>query len=299
MEREQGVHRRGARPPWTVRRRELMARPDVRRRAGRALVSLAAVGAVTALVGTVVAWRLLGNVNDATSDSLDVTIEALDSLEDTLDVAEELVGSTTTSLAAVEANLEALDESFTTGSAVVGDAGELTGSAEPALRNVAATLRQMESLGEQIDGLLVIVTSLPLAPDYNPDNGLGPTLGQLAEDLEPLPDAFGSTSDSLARFEESLATQQSEVATLAESLREVNLSLDGSQELLAGYRTQVAEARELAVGSRNDLDRDQLLLRLVLLVAGLQFALAQLVPLWLGWQLLDEELAATGEGATV
>lgn len=275
------------------RRRRILRTAHLRRRAGKIMVVIAAVGVGTAMAGMAVGWLVISDVNDATHDSLDVTIQSLDSLDDTLGLAEEVIGSTTASLTAVEANLDALDASFADGATVTGDASDLTGAAGPALGESVATLRQMETLGGQIDSLLATVATLPLAPDYNPDAGLEATFGQLADDLEPLPDQFATTSDSLARFESSITTLQTEVAALADSVRAVNDGLDGSEALLGSYRAAVEEARQVAEDSRRDLTRDENLLRLIIVIAGLNFAASQLVPLWVGWELLEEATAAS------
>jgi hypothetical protein len=254
---------------------------------GRILVATGAVGAVTAIVGTVVAWIVIGDVNQATRDSLDVTISTLDSLQDNLDLAGELIGATTTSLESVEASLDALEASFVPGSAVVGDASDLTASTAPSLRNVTGTLRRLETLGSQIDTILSSLSSLPLTPDYDPEQGLGDTFGQLATDLEPLPDELEATSASLAELEAVLPALQTELGALADSVRAVNDGLAGSEELLDGYQANLDQARAVAEGSRRDLSRDEILLRLVIVVAGLTALAAQLVPLWLGSELLD------------
>lgn len=270
-----------------ARRRELLQADHVRRRAGWVMVASAGVGLVTAIGGTAVAWHLTGAVNEATTESLAVTIDALDTLEDTLAVADDVVTDTADSLDAVETNLDALDTSVATGSDVVGDASDLTGAASPALADIAATLRRLEDLGLQIDGLLTTVSNLPLAPDYDAANGLGPTFGDLADDIEPLPAAFGATSASLARFETSLVTLQTELGGLVESVGEVNRGLDDSRELIDDYRASVADARALAVDTSDGLERDETMLRILIVIGGLNFAVIQLVPLWVGWELLD------------
>jgi hypothetical protein len=204
----------------------------------------------------------------------------------------------------LEANLEALDGSFTSGTAVIGDAADLTGATAPALRNFITTLRQLQTVGIQVDSLLTTVSHLPLAPSYDSRNGLGPTFGHLADTLAPLPDKFDATSRSLADLETSSADLQTRIAILARSIHDVNQGLDGTRSLLADYRTNLNEARLVAEGSRHDLRRDRTLVRALILVAGLNFAAVQLAPLWLGYQLLDEEhpdelqpsaLAADGE----
>jgi hypothetical protein len=273
-----------------ARRRQLIRAAHIRRRVGRLLVTTAAMGLVIALIGIVAAWRLIGDVDTATRDTLDLTIESLDSLRDTLDISDGVLAATSDSLQAVEDNLRVVEPTLADGSQAVSDVSTLSATSEPALRDAVTTLRQLEALGDQIDGVLVGVSSVPFGPDYNPDAGLGPTFGRLATNLEPLPQAFAATTTGLDELSTSLADMQTKVATLTYSVAQVNDQLAGSDQLLTDYRDRVDRARVVAMTSRHDLDRDQTLLRVVVVLAGVVFAAMQLMPLWAGWELLDEQV---------
>ena len=54
------------------------------------------------------------------------------------------------------------------------------------------------------------------------------------------------------------------------------------------YRASVADARVLALGTKNDLDLSVALVRILLVVGGVTLLLGQIVPLWLGRSLLDD-----------
>jgi methyl-accepting chemotaxis protein len=271
-----------------ARRRELLRAADVRRRVGRFMVATGLVGIVTAVIGMAVAWLLVGDVNAATRDTLEVTVESLDSLQATLDLSDGVLSSTSGSLQAVEDSLRQVGPTLTDGSQAVTDVSDLSATAAPSLRDAVGTLRQLEALGGQIDGVLTGVSSVPFGPDYNPDNGLGPTFGRLATNLEPLPQAFDDTSASLDQLGTSLTAMQTQVQTLTDSVAQVNDQLEGSQQLLTDYRDRIDRARTVAVGTRGRLRRDEILLRIVIVIAGLVFAALQLLPLWAGWELLDE-----------
>jgi ABC-type transporter Mla subunit MlaD len=257
------------------------------------MIGVGAIGLVVAAVGTFVAWRLIGDVNDATKDTLDVTVETLDSLENTLDLADEILVSTTDALDAVETTLGAIETSFDAGSGVVSDASDLTGSTGPALEDVAVTLRQLETLGAQIDLILTGASAVPFGPDYDPENGLSVTFGRLADDIEPLPAELAATTTSLDDFEVALGTLQTEVGTLTDTIQEINEGLDGSEELLDEYSSSIDEAQQVAIRSRDDLVQDERVLRIIILIAGINFAATQIVPLWVGWELLDEPSTAS------
>lgn len=265
-----------------------------RRRAGRTMVATAIVALIIVVIATVVLWQLIGAINRASGETLDVTVDALESMESTVELADDLISSTSASLAAVETTLETVSGSFEAGSETVSDVGQLTATAEPTLRNAEETLRVLEGLGGEIDGVLVGLSSVPFGPDYDPDAGLGVTFGRLADDLAPLPDEFAATSEGLTQFEGNLTQLQTDVDALTRTVGALNEDLAESEDLVSQYRTNVSRAKDLARQSQQDLNRDYTLLRWLLVVAAANFALSQLVPLWIGWELLhvDQDDAA-------
>ena len=262
--------------------------PAVRRLAGWVMLAVSLIGVVAAVVGVIVAWRLVAGLNSATTDTLAVTVDALDSISDTIDVADGTVAATSEALTELEGTLSTLALSLTTGAEVIDDTGQLTETAAPALADATITLRQMESVGERIDGFLAAVANIPFTPDFDPEDGLGATFGRLADDIDPLDEELTTTARSLEAFEGSLGDLRTDVDALVVTIGEVNEELTSGEELLVRYREDVARAREVAVSSQADLGRDQTALRWLILLAGVAFAVAQLVPLWLGLSLLAE-----------
>lgn len=277
-----------------IRRHRSLQTDRIRRRAGRAMIGISIVGVLVAIIGTFVAWRLIGTVNRATSETLGVTVDALESTERTLDVADGLVSSTSTSLTDLTTTLDSLSASLETGDEVVTDASDLTETAGPAMTDVALTFRQLEGLGTEIDSVLRGISNVPFAPSFDPDANLGTTFGRLADDIEPLSSEFTETSESLDAFSGSLTTLRTDLDRLSVTIEGINEELDTSESLLDQYRTNVEEARAVAEETQRDLDRDQTQLRFIVLIAGVNFAAAQIVPFWLGSDLLlrrqDDEM---------
>lgn len=257
------------------------------RTVGFVLVVVAVIGMLVALAGVVVGWQMVGSVNTATTDTLDVTVDALGSISDTIEVADGTVSSTSEALSDLETTLLTLSEALRSGATVVDDTGQLTETSGPALTDAALTLRQLESVGEQIDGFLSALSNVPFSPDFDPDRGLGATFGRLAGDIEPLDAEFAATAASLEQFEGSLTDLQADVDGLAVTIGRVNDDLLNSKVLLDQYRDNVAEATLVAERSQGDLGRDQTMLRLFIVLAGLSLALAQVAPLWMGLRLIS------------
>ena len=258
------------------------------------MMATAGIDAILIIVGAGVLWRLIGDIDRATGETLVVTVGSLQSMEDTIEPADGLIGATSESLADVEATLGTVSDSFDAGSTTLGDIGELTGTAEPTLRNAAVTPRQLEGPGTQVDGVLVGLSSVPFGPDYRPEAGLGETFGRLADDLEPLPDEFAATSEGLTELDTTVGRLQADVDALQASVGALNAELAASEDLIDQYRSNVSRAKEVAERSRRDLDRDQTLLRLLLLVGATNFVLAQVVPWWVGRELSSEGDLAIG-----
>lgn len=268
-----------------ARRRALLRSVAVRRRVGAIMMGTAMVSLVITVAATVILWQLIGTINRASGETIDVTIDALESMESTVELADDVISSTSDSLTAVEDTLESVSGSFDAGSDAVADVSQLTTTAEPTLRNAEVSLRALEDLGDEIDLVLDGLSAVPFAPDYDPDAGLGTTFGRLADDLEPLPDEFAATTEGLTTFQSNLDQLQTDVDALTGTVRTLNADLADSEKLVADYRTNVVRAREVAERSQRDLDRDYTLLRFLLVVGAINFALSQLVPLWVGWEL--------------
>lgn len=258
-----------------------------RRRAGSVMILVGILGLIVAVAGAAVGWRLVGDLRDATTESVDLTLETLDSVEDTVDLSEDVLDAIGTTVGTTESTLRAVDVSFDAGSDVISEVADLTSTVGPTLSDVASVLRQLEGVAGTVDDLLDDLSSIPFGPDYEPDQTLGDTVGTLASTVEELPGQFESASEDLADFDDSLLDISEQVAELTTAVGDVRTELDGTQRLVTQYRSNIADARAIAESTRDDLDTDVTLMRIVLVVGALTLILGQIVPFWLGRELLS------------
>ena len=263
--------------------------PETRRRAGRVMIGVGIVGVVVAVASIVVGWQFLGQVDASTGDSLDVTVKTLDSIDASITLIDEVLGATSAAIDTTGSTLEAVVSSFDESSGVIDSIQELTDTVGPSLDTAANNLRSLERVARGVDSLLSDISDIPFAPDYDPDLGLGPTVGQLADDLAVLPEEFATTSDELGGFAASLDELIVEIATLTSDIGEVRAELAGRDVLIGQYRENIAEARAVAVDTRDGLDSNIGLLRLLLVIGGINFGIGQIVPFWVGRNLLREQ----------
>lgn len=260
--------------------------PRWRRPLGHALQVVAVTGAVVSLLVGVVGWRVVGQVDDVAVESTAVTADALRALEETLGLAADLVASVDTTLLAIEEAMESTTTSVADGADALDSVSRLADDAAPALASATRTLRTLEEVGGNIDRALQGLSSLPLAPDYDPEQGLGVTAGELADDLEPLSDSFAQTSRDLETVADSTGELEQDLTELTAAVSAATTQLAASEQLIADYRDaadRAGVATELASG---DLETDLTLLRVLLLVGGFVFAFAQAAPWLLGRSLL-------------
>ena len=252
------------------------------------MIGLGAVGVVVAVFGSVVGWIFVGQIATASDDSLQVTIQTLDAVDDTIDLAEVVLGSTVEAVDALAGTVTAVSDSFEAGTAAIDEIASLADTLGPSLTDAGTTVRTLERVGGQVDGVLVAVSSLPIGPDYDSENGLGETFGRLADTLEELPDQLEATSTSLTDFTDNAVELQAELDRFADAVGTIATDLDDTGALVQQYRASVADARVLALGTKNDLDLSVALVRILLVVGGVTLLLGQIVPLWLGRSLLDD-----------
>ena len=262
------------------------------------MIGVGVAGALIAVFGMVVGWIFVGQLASASDNSLEVTLQTLDAVDDTIDLADEVLVATSDGVAALASTLTAVSASFDTGTQAIDDIAGLAETLGPSLEDASGTVRTLEKIGGDIDALLVALSSLPVGPDYNPQAGLGDTLGTLADTLEQLPGQLDATATSLTEFTGTAGELQQQLDDLATSVQVISDNLSDTGSIVDQYRASVANARALALGANDDLSTGVVLMRILLIVGGITLLLGQVVPLWLGRSLLDDADAMDNDGAT-
>lgn len=250
------------------------------------MLAVSAVGVVVAILGAIIGWIVVGQINESTSRTISLSVDSLDAVDDTITLADGVLDSTIATVATVESTLATLAVSIDQGTDVVDSVTELSESAGPALAEAESTLRELEQIGGTIDGLLATLSGLPFGLDYDPNANFGSTMGELADDIAPLSGAFGDTSENLESFAGGSSDLQAEIERLVSSVSDINDQLSDSPDLVDQYRSNVAEARAVAVATQTDLDSNLTFARVLIVLFGITFAAGQLVPFWYGRELL-------------
>jgi hypothetical protein len=153
--------------------------------------------------------------------------------------------------------------------------------------------RVLESTIQSLDGFRVLLSGTPLLGDlipqpielYNPETPLADSLGELASNLEGLPDTFLGMSDDLNATDEKLVVVQENLVTMSDSVGLISSSLSDYEEMVAESRSSMDALTTIVTSMQDNLAT---ILNGVAIALSLFFAwllAAQVVILSQGWEL--------------
>jgi hypothetical protein len=105
------------------------------------------------------------------------------------------------------------------------------------------------------------------------------------DDLRPIADDLQEASGTLSGLAASSDDVIARLDELGRDLDGIDRSLDESRRLIERYRLSTAKAAALATSTREDLDRDVWLSRLLIVVLGVSIAVGQVAPFHIGREL--------------
>ncbi|MBW3621468.1 MAG: hypothetical protein KY461_14580 [Actinobacteria bacterium] len=266
--------------------------PD-RTQAGRVLVAIGVVGAVTSLVGTVVGFRFLGELRGALDDTIGVTADAVEALRssvtlggDTLLAVERILDETESTTRELSVALRDTEDALGAVAALSED--ELADS----LTAVSRSLPALIDVAAVIDRTLSGLGALPFGPDYDPDEPFDDSLRAVQQELAGLPASLRRQAALIRDGRDSLVDVRRGTTRMADDLATLNATLASSGALLERYDAAATDAGDVLTGSSEGLRRHLAIGRVLVVVLGTVLLASQAVPLGLGWFLLRPEAAA-------
>ena len=224
-------------------------------RAPTVLRSIAVAGVLVAIIGTIVIWVFLSDLEDTTDRSLLIGEQAAVTLNDTIDVAEQVLDAVDDGLLTVQSTLSTLDEVLQTTAGVAEATGSLSSTLPASFENIDAALATVERLGETVDSTLSALSGLPFGPDYDPDVPFPDAVADLRAALDPIAQDLTTISTELQNFASGSGDLTTQIDSLQSDVRRTRAALSGTDDLLAQYRQATTEAGQLAAETRDQLVR--------------------------------------------
>jgi ABC-type transporter Mla subunit MlaD len=259
----------------------------VSRRAPTILRSIAVAGVLVAIIGTIVIWVFLSDLEETTDRSLLIGEQAAVTLEDTIDVAGQVLDAVDEGLLTVQSTLSTLDDVLQSTAGLADATGSLSATLPTSFDNIDAALATVQNLGETVDSTLAALSSLPFGPDYNPAVAFPEAVGDLREALDPISAQLTTISGELQNFASGSDDLTAQIDALSADVARTRDALSGTDDLLAQYRQATTEAGQLAADTRDQLSGSMTRMRITLVALALLLALSEFVP-WTLAALLDD-----------
>lgn len=273
-----------------------------RRIIGLILVLIGIGGVGLSIAGAIVGRDIVDEIGDNVLGNLELTSEGLTAVQDTLILAKvalidvnnglETVERTAVSVSIAISDTQPLVDQVTLiASDDLPDSIEAIEAAVPGLVQVAGAIdRTLTTLNNfRIDETVPLVgfsIQFDLGIDYDPDIPFDESVALLGESLDGLPDRLRSLDQSLQTSSENLGTISEDVLQLSQDLNTINARLAEVDPLLDEYIRIVQDTNDRARFTRLSMQAQLELIKSIVTIAAIWFGLNQLVPIYVGWEMM-------------
>lgn len=241
----------------------------MRRLLGMLVMIAGILGLLLSLAGLAVVWIAKPTVTiyaNATIDTLDKSVitsksvmeTTAEALGATVDSVDALAAMLSTTADTVEETKPVLDEIDTIMSVTLPSTLEATATS---LYTAQEAARVLESTIQSLDAFRSMLSGVPLVGDfvaqtgesYNPEIPLADSLGELAANLEGLPDTFVEMSTNLSATDDNLGSIQENLITMAESVGLISSSLSEYERMVIQSQSSMDEVTTILKDIQSNL----------------------------------------------
>ena len=256
------------------------------RRRGRLLITVGVIGVLIAVAIAGLGWQLTGQISRGAVASLDLSADALSSVDDTISIVRDTVGS-------VSDGVSTLRVSVGDASGTLGNAGELFDSTATiasedvvgSIESVRSALPPLISSAQVLDGVLDALGSFGIANDRT--QPIDAPLQDINDDLLILETRLSQQAGVLEGIATDFATFASSADELEDNLAAIDDDLVEARSILDGYE-QTADMAEATIAStREQIDQGVATARTLVIAVASLFALGQIAPITIGRMAID------------
>ncbi|HEX6947701.1 MAG TPA: hypothetical protein VF246_10165 [Acidimicrobiia bacterium] len=226
------------------------------------------VGLVGSAVLAVVAFLMVTDVYGRLRQSLDITAEAVQTVDTTLEVASDALLTLGRTVDTVRTATEQAAESSELVERSVSEAAAVVGTDLP--ETIDAMRETMPAL---IEASTVIDSTLRglsfFGVPYDPEVPLGEGFRRLDEELAPLSDTLRANGAVMEGLVPSVGGFQAQTELLVVQVEEIGEAVDEASEVIDSYQTQADAFDDAIQSARDSTTRGSLWMRALVVLAGL------------------------------
>jgi len=271
-----------------------------RRLLGIFLLAVGVIGIALSVAGIIVGRQLVDAIGAGIQSNLQLTSQSLETVEETLLLAKTTISDVNSGLETVETTTTDLGRTINETRPLIDQVNQVASSDVPdSIEAVQTALPNMVEVAGIIDDTLTTLNNfridenilgLPIQYDlginYNPDVPFDDSVLAMGESLEGLPETLRSLQIYMNVTNNNLQTISLGLNRVARDLNTINGRIAAVDPLLNEYIRIVNETRDNTRLIRAQLDEQLQMARLIVTIVMVWLGLAQVAPLYLGWELL-------------
>ena len=232
--------------------------------------------------------RMAGDVDS----SLSTFSSTLDTVSETLQLAQVTSVQISAGLRTAEVSVYDTARTITQTRPLITGTGEiLTRDMANSIDSVQATLPTLAKLAGQIDRTLTLLSQAQilgfgLGIDYNPSEPLDQSVDAISKSFDGIPAKLRGMSANIDTANRNLSAMSTNLTSIGVNLHAINTSLAQYPDLFAKYLDSAAAAKQRLQATQIELRSNLQIIKTGLLVFFIWLGLAQLAPLYLGFELL-------------
>jgi hypothetical protein len=275
----------------------------LRRTLGILVMIAGILGLLLAIAGLVLVWVGKPTLTTYADNTINMLTDSATTSQSVMVITGQALGATVDSLDALSSMLATTADTVDDTAPVVSQVTLIMSDTLPStfeattasLHTAQEAAVVLESTIKSLDSFRFLLSGVPLlsgildqpGTSYNPEVSLAQTLGDLAEQLEGLPDTFVSISTNLSTTDDNLGSIQTNLMTMSDSVLLISSSLGDYERMLTQSQTSMDNLKTMLTNLHLNLASILNALAIGMTLFLLWLLTAQIVIFSQGWELFQ------------
>lgn len=269
---------------------------------GVILLLVGIVGIGIAVAGVMFGFQAVDALGEALGETLTLTSDSLATVKDTLLLTKESVAQTGQAIGTVAETTDSVSQLLADTQPLLDDVSQVaTENVPDSLEAVQGAVPNLVSVAGAVDSaletlsrfqfertILGVSIGFDLGVDYDPEAPYDESVALIGESLEGVPENLRGLQVHLDTANDNLSTISDNMQALTENLSGIEGSVEEVGPLLDEYVSLVARIDDSIDETRANLDSQLQTMKTGIIVLFVWFGVNQLVPLYLGGDLLTD-----------
>jgi ABC-type transporter Mla subunit MlaD len=263
-----------------------------RRIIGVLLILAAILGLIVSIGAMYIIWNVQDNITTSLQNTIDLLGQTLETTAQGLVVTQAALQNSVDMIGSLQSTVETTAEAIGTMDPLLEEISGLLAEKLPnTIRATQTSLETAQQSAATIDTVLRAMSGIPLigpSIGYDPQVPLSDALGDVAQQLENIPDTFLAMEEKLATTQSSMQTFQADLTVMADSVGQIQASVAQYDQVIGGYQASLERVLAQLETLSANLPNIVRTLTIGLTAFLVWMAIAQIGLFTQGWELLTE-----------